>query len=160
VEYERLGRTGIAVPKLGLGTYEIEAAPRREAIEALRRGIELGMTLIDTAEMYGWGRAEEIVGEAIRPFDREELIIVTKVWGTNLAYSSVKRAAEASAGRLGTHIGIYLVHWPNPSVPLEETMRAMEELVSEGIIRYIGVSNFTLDLMVEAMRAEEQRLGG
>ena len=81
MEYERLNSIEVNIPKIGLGTYQIELSPRDEAISALRRGIELGMTLIDTAEMYGWGRSEEIVGEAIKPFDREELTIVTKVWG-------------------------------------------------------------------------------
>ncbi len=150
MEYEELDGTDVKIPKVGLGTYQIEAAPKEEAIAALRRGIELGMTLIDTAEMYGWGKAEELVGEAIKPFDRESLTIVTKVWGTNLAYDSVKRAARASAARLGTYIDIYLIHWPNLSYPLEETLRAMEELVSEGIVRYIGVSNFSLDLLKRA----------
>ncbi len=150
MEYEELNRTGVRIPKLGLGTYGMDSARREEALAALRRGIELGMTLIDTAEMYGWGRVEEIVGEAIRPFDREELTIVTKVWGTNLGYESVKRAARASAARLGTYIDVYLIHWPNPSFPLEETLRAMEELVSEGTIRYVGVSNFTLDQLKRA----------
>ncbi len=150
VEYERLNNVEVNIPKIGLGTYQIELSPRDEAISALRRGIELGMTLIDTAEMYGWGRSEEIVGEAIKPFDREELTIVTKVWGTNLAYESVKKSAKASIARLDTYIDIYLIHWPNPSYPLEETLKAMEELVSEGIIRYIGVSNFSLGLLKEA----------
>lgn len=150
MEYEELNRTGVRITKLGLGTYGIESAPRDEAIMALRRGIELGMTLIDTAEMYGWGWVEEIVGEAIKPFDRDELTIVTKVWGTNLAYESVKRAAKASARRLGTYIDVYLIHWPNPSIPLEETLRAMEELVTEGVVRYIGISNFSLELMKRA----------
>jgi len=150
VEYERLNSVEVNIPKIGLGTYQIELSPRDEAISALRRGIELGMTLIDTAEMYGWGRSEEIVGEAIKPFDREELTIVTKVWGTNLAYESVKRSAKASIARLGTYIDVYLIHWPNPSYPLGETLKAMKELVSEGIIRYIGVSNFSLGQLKEA----------
>ncbi len=150
MEYEELGRTGRKIPKLGLGTYQIDLAPRDEAILSIRRGIELGMTLIDTAEMYGWGKAEEIVGEAIKPFEREKLTLVSKVWGTNLAYNSVKRSANASVRRLGTYIDIYLIHWPNPAIPLSETVRAMEELVSEGLISYIGVSNFPVDLLKEA----------
>ncbi len=152
MEYEEL-KTGHKIPKLGLGTYQIDLAPRNDAIEALRRGIELEMTLIDTAEMYGWGKAEEIVGEAIKPFEREKLTIVSKVWGTNLAYNKVKKSAEASARRLGTYIDIYLIHWPNPAIPLRETMKAMEELVLEGIIRYIGVSNFPLKLLEKAIRS-------
>ncbi len=150
MEYEEL-KNGHKIPKLGLGTYQIDLVPRSETIQSLRRGIELGMTLIDTAEMYGWGKAEEIVGEAIKPFEREELTIVSKVWGTNLAYNQVKRSANASMRRLGTYIDIYLIHWPNPSIPLRETMKAMEELVSEGVIRYIGVSNFSLRLLKEAI---------
>lgn len=150
MEYEELNRTGIKIPKVGMGTYGLDAVPRERAIAALRRGIELGMTLIDTAEMYGWGKVEEIVGEAIKPFEREDLTIVTKVWGTNLAYESVMRAARASSARLGTYIDVYLIHYPNPAIPLEETLKAMEELVEEGLIRYIGVSNFSLGLMRKA----------
>lgn len=150
MEYEELNRTGIRIPKVGMGTYGLDAVPRGRAVAALRRGIELGMTLIDTAEMYGWGKVEEIVGEAIEPFEREDITVVTKVWGTNLAYDSVKRAARASSARLGSYIDVYLIHYHNPSIPLEETLKAMEELVGEGLVRYIGVSNFSLNLMKEA----------
>ena len=153
MEYEELGRSGLRVSKIGLGTYGIELAPREEALASLRTGIDLGINLIDTAEIYGSGKSEEIVGEAIKPYDREELVIVTKVSGRNLEYEKVKRSAVASARRLGTHIDVYLIHWPNPQVPIKETIRSMEELRDEGIIRQIGVSNFSLDQLIEAREA-------
>ncbi|MCD6515013.1 MAG: aldo/keto reductase [Candidatus Odinarchaeota archaeon] len=121
------------------------------AIKALRHGISLGMWLIDTAEVYGGGHAEELVGEAIKIFNREEVFIVTKVWETNLRYDDVLKAAKGSLKRLKTnYIDLYLIHWPNPRIPLSETMKAMEKLVSDRLVRYIGVSNFSVELMEEA----------
>jgi len=151
MELERLGRTDALVPKLGIGTYKMESDPQ-SAILAIRRAVELGMGLIDTAEVYGWGRVEEIVGRAVEPYDREEYFIVTKVWLTNLKRRDVLRSAAKSLKRLKTgYIDLYLIHWPNPSVRLAETLRAMEELVSEGLVRFIGVSNFDLSLLEEAV---------
>jgi len=123
------------------------------AIRALRRGIELGITLIDTAEMYGGGHSEEVVGMAIKGL-REKVFIATKVWYTNLRYDDVLRSAEKSLRRLQIDtIDLYQVHWPNPHIPLSETMRAMERLVLDGKVRFIGVSNFSVKLMEEARAA-------
>lgn len=152
-----LGRSGVKVPVVGMGTWRIGGYYSRdsthddEAVLALRRGIELGMYLIDTAEMYGAGHAEEIVGEAIKPFPREEVFIVSKVLPENLHYADVIRAAQGSLKRLQTDwIDLYLIHFPNPRIPLRETMEAMEKLVEANLIRYVGISNFGVSLIEEA----------
>lgn len=114
-------------------------------VKALRRGIELGMTLIDTAEMYGGGHAEELVGKAIKGFPREELFIVTKVWPNHARYDDVIRSARASRERLGTYIDLYLLHWPATDVPICETMKAFEKLIDDGVVRFVGLSNFDVE---------------
>lgn len=137
---------------IGQGTWDIpeSGARRDEAIAALRRGIELGLTHIDTAEMYGSGRAEEIVGEAISGSPRESLFITSKVLPSNATYKGTLAACERSLRRIGTeYLDLYLLHWPS-SHPLEETMRALETLAEQGKARFIGVSNFDLDLLREA----------
>jgi diketogulonate reductase-like aldo/keto reductase len=159
LEFKRLGRTDVMVSAIGMGTWGIGgfSAPDYKydemAIRALRRGIELGITLIDTAEMYGGGHSEEVVGMAIKGL-REKVFIATKVWYTNLRYDDVLRSAEKSLRRLQIDtIDLYQVHWPNPHIPLSETMRAMERLVLDGKVRFIGVSNFSVKLMEEARAA-------
>jgi diketogulonate reductase-like aldo/keto reductase len=113
----------------------------------LRRGIELGAFLIDTAEMY---RTEDAVGRAVKGI-RDKVFIATKVLGGHLRYDQVMRAAEQSLRLLDTdYIDLYQIHWPNSSVPIRETMRAMEELVDSGAVKYIGVSNFSVREMEEA----------
>ncbi len=115
-------------------------------VKTLRSGIELGMTLIDTAEMYGGGHAEELVGKAIRGgFSREELFIVTKVWPNHARYDDVIRSAKASRERLGTYIDLYLLHWPANDVPVCETMKAFEKLIDDGVVRFVGLSNFDVE---------------
>ncbi|WP_054948848.1 aldo/keto reductase [Numidum massiliense] len=152
MKYRTLGNTGVQVPAVGQGTYGFGQDPSRaaEEVEAIRYGIAQGMTLIDTAEMYADGKAEEIVGEAISDC-RDDVFVVTKVWPTNSAYDNVLRAAERSVKRLGgTPADLYLVHWPSSVHPLQETMRAMDAVVREGFTRYIGVSNFTPELLTKA----------
>ena len=120
-----------------------------EAIAALRRSIELGSTLIDTAEAYGPGRSEEIIGEAIKG-RRDQVFLATKVAGGegHLAYQSIMRACDASLQRLQTdYIDLYQCHWVDPQTPVEESMRAMDDLVRAGKIRYVGVSNFDVPLL-------------
>ena len=142
MEYRELGRTGVMIPEVGLGTWKYRGGP-----EPLRRGIELGATLIDTAEMY---RTEDAVGQAIRGI-RDRVFVATKVLGSNLRYDQVLRAAENSLRLLNDDvIDLYQIHWPSRSVPIAETMRAMEELVDRGMVRYIGVSNFSVAEMREA----------
>jgi diketogulonate reductase-like aldo/keto reductase len=119
-------------------------------VEPLRRGVELGASLIDTAEIYG---TEDVVGQALKGM-RERVFLATKVSPDHLRYDDVLRAAEVSLRRLDTHcIDLYQIHWPNWSVPIQETMRAMEALVDRGLVRYIGVSNFSLDQLREAQAA-------
>jgi diketogulonate reductase-like aldo/keto reductase len=123
-------------------------------IEAIRYAVELGMNHIDTAEMYAAGHAEELVGEAVKQFSRDEVFIATKVWPSNLRYEDVIRSCRRSLERLQLkYVDLYMVHWPNPRIPLQETMKAMEKLVKDGLIRYIGVSNFDVELLEEAMNA-------
>ena len=106
-------------------------------------GLELGFRHIDTAEMYAGGFSEEIVGEAISGFDRAGLFLTSKVWKTHLHYDDVLRAAEGSLRRMKTdYLDLYLIHQVDDSVPLRETMRALNRLVDEKLIRFIGVSNF------------------
>jgi diketogulonate reductase-like aldo/keto reductase len=143
--------TAIGMGTWGIGGYETpDYSNDNESIEALRYGLELGINLIDTAEFYGAGHSEEIVGKAIKEYERESIFIISKVWPSHFRYKDVLKAAKNSVKRLNTYIDLYLLHWPNPDVPLSETMRAMEELVDEGLIRYIGVSNFNLSLLQEA----------
>jgi len=122
-----------------------------EEIAAIRLSIDLGMTHIDTAEMYGAGHAEELVGEAIKSYRRSDLFITTKVWHTHLKHDDLLSAMRGSLHRLDTdYVDLYLVHWPNPQVPLKETMETMEFCVDEGYTRLIGVSNFSVHLIEEA----------
>ncbi|QQG48264.1 MAG: aldo/keto reductase [archaeon] len=157
MEYRRLGKTNEKLSVIGMGTWRIGvfSSPEEKAKQtaAIRRGLDLGMNLIDTAEMYAGGRSEETVGEAIRE-RRDDAFIATKVSPENLSRTSVISSCNSSLKRLGTdHIDLYQVHWPNPSIPIEETMRAMEELVDQGKVRYIGVSNFSVPQTEEAKSA-------
>jgi diketogulonate reductase-like aldo/keto reductase len=148
MEYRRLGRTGEKISTIGMGTWMIGSYRSKEErdgqIRALRRGVELGINHIDTAEMYASGKSEEVVGDAVKGI-RKEVFIASKVAPGNLHHDDVIRACRASLRRLGTtYIDLYQVHWPDPNVPIKETMSAMETLVDEGAIRYIGVSNFSV----------------
>jgi len=141
---------GDAVSALGQGTWQMaeSAARRAQEIEALRFGVELGMTLIDTAEMYGEGAAEELVAEALGG-QREQLFLVSKVYPHNASRRGVVEACERSLKRLKTdRLDLYLLHWRG-SVPLEETVAGFEDLRSAGKIRHWGVSNFDTDDMEE-----------
>ena len=143
---------GENVPALGQGTWQMaEKAGRRvQEIEALRLGVELGLTLIDTAEMYGEGAAEELVAEALAE-ERERLFLVSKVYPHNASRQGVIQACERSLLRLKTDsLDLYLLHWRG-SVPLEETVAGFEELRQSGKIRHWGVSNFDVDDMEELL---------
>lgn len=148
---------GETVPALGQGTWFLGDDPARkdEEIAALRHGIERGLNLIDTAEMYGSGRAERLVGEAIADC-RDDVFLVSKVLPNNAGERAAVAACEASLERLGTdRLDLYLLHWQG-SVAFEDTIAAFERLQAEGKIRHFGVSN--LDL--EAMRAFHGAPGG
>ena len=150
---------GVSIPILGLGTWGMggretpDKARDSDTVTAIRMAVELGLIHIDTAEYYGAGHAEELVGEAIDGMDREKLFITSKVWHNHLRRDDLLSSMRASLKRLGTdYLDLYLVHWPNPDVPLMETMGAMEECLREGHTRFIGVSNFSAQLMEEAQR--------
>ena len=145
MNYERLGSSSLMVPEIGLGTWRYTGGP-----DPLRRGVELGANLIDTAEMY---RTEAAVGEAIAGI-RDQVIVATKVLGSHLHYDEVLRAAEQSLRLLAVdRMDLYQIHWPNPRVPIAETMRAMDRLVSDGAVTHVGVSNFSVDEMRDAQAA-------
>jgi diketogulonate reductase-like aldo/keto reductase len=141
MERRRLGTTKTEVPVIGQGTWYIDNADRRSAIAALRRGLDLGLTHIDTAEMYGSGAAEEVVAEAIAG-RREEVFLVSKVLPQNASQKGTLAACERSLARLRTdHLDCYLLHWPGRH-PLGETIAAFEHLKLAGKISSWGVSNF------------------
>ncbi|MFW6321833.1 MAG: aldo/keto reductase, partial [Halohasta sp.] len=130
--------SGDELPLIGFGTYDI--APE-ETTEAVRTALEAGYRHVDCAEGYG---NETAVGEALADYDREELFVTSKIVPKHLHYESVFEACRGSIDRLGTdYLDLYLIHWPNPAISLRETLSAMAQLVQEGLVRNIGVSNFT-----------------
>lgn len=146
---------GERVPALGQGTWTMGENKRAHADEvvALRLGIDLGMTLIDTAEMYGEGGAEKVVADAIEG-QRDRVFVVTKVYPHNASRTGLPKACERSLKRLRVEvIDLYLLHWPG-SVPLAETVEVFEQLRSAGKVRRWGVSNFDLDDIKELLEIE------
>ncbi len=142
VAFKLLASTGISVPEVGLGTYLY-----RGGVTALRAGLEAGALFIDTAEAYG---TEEIVGQAIHDI-RQNVFVATKVSARHFRRADVRRSAEQSLRRLNTvYIDLYQLHWPNYTIPIEETVAAMEALVQKGMVRHIGVSNFSVADMKQA----------
>jgi diketogulonate reductase-like aldo/keto reductase len=143
------------VPVIGQGTWNVplRGSARDEAIASLRAGVELGMVHIDTAEMYGDGGAETLVGDAIAGLPREQLFLVSKVLPSNASFNGTIKACHASMKRMRVdYLDCYLLHWRG-SVPLSETMRALEQLVADGAIRSLGVSNFDVADLREAQGA-------
>jgi diketogulonate reductase-like aldo/keto reductase len=152
MKFKSFDSSGVELPVIGQGTWNMpeSGARLKEAQRAIRRGIELGMVHLDAAEMYGAGRVEELLGEAIRGIARERLFITTKVLPSNASFRGTLAAAEGSLKRLRTgYLDLYLLHWPG-SHPLGETMRAFERLVAQGKTRFVGVSNFDTNEMIEA----------
>ena len=138
-KYRPLGTASVSI--VGQGTWNMERDDPNQAALALQRGLDLNMNHIDTAEMYGSGMVERLVGKAIRG-RRDDVFLASKVMPGNASYQGTLKACEASLKRLGTHyLDLYLLHWPG-NHPLEETIRAFEELVESGKIRSYGVSNF------------------
>jgi len=158
---KEFARTGRKISDIGMGTYydplwiatgflgwRRGGAAKIRAIEA---GLDSGVTLLDTAEIY---RSEPLVAKAMSGRKRDEIFLATKVWTNHLHRDSLIRAFNGSLKRLGTsYIDLYQVHWPNQTVPIRETMAAMEQLIEEGKLRYPGVSNFNLDQLKEAQSA-------
>lgn len=160
MKYRNLGTTDVKIPVIGQGTWKFgeEQENAKREIEALRYGIENGLTLIDTAEGYANGGSERIVAEAISDC-RKDVFVVTKVLARNSSYKGVIQAAEASLERLNTsYIDLYLQHWPSKQFEIEETMAAMVELVNQGMIKYIGVSNYTPEILLQAQKSLGEHL--
>lgn len=162
MEYLTLGRSGLRVSRIGLGCWQFGdrgwgwgiTVTEADALAVLEAAFDAGINFIDTAEVYGNGVSEEVIGRFVKKVGRDNLVIASKVSGQHLRYGDVLRAAEGSLSRLGVSaIDLYQVHWPNPYVPLGHTMRAMEELVRRGVVRYIGVSNFPKPLLMAAQES-------
>jgi diketogulonate reductase-like aldo/keto reductase len=150
--------SGERVPALGMGTWKMAENPaaRAEEIATIRLGLDSGATLIDTAEMYGEGRAEQLVGEAISS-RRDEVFLVTKVYPHNATRHGLAQACERSLGRLRTdRIDLYLLHWRG-SVPLAQTMETFASLQRAGKIRHYGVSNLDLSDLHELFELQSGR---
>jgi myo-inositol catabolism protein IolS len=156
MEIRTLGKNGPKVSQIGIGVWQASdlwKGDDKQIVRAITRSHELGVNLVDTAEAYGNGHSEQVVGRAMRDIGREEFVVATKVHGANLRYDELQRAASASMNRLGVkEIDLYQVHWPDPweQIPLKETMKALEKLYSNGKIRAIGVSNFAVRDLEEA----------
>lgn len=153
---------GTILPVIGLGTWAMGGDTRpipatdEKALHALRLAMEMGYTHIDTAEMYASGHTEELVGKALREMERSKVFITTKVKPPNLRYHAVLRSLDGSLQRLGMdYIDLYLIHWPSGSIPLEDTFKALNQVVRAGKVRYLGVSNFNLNELQEALRLSE-----
>ena len=143
-------RDGHRIPALGLGTWALRG---HQCTTIVTRALELGYRHIDTADMYGNHSA---VGAAIKHVDRASLFLVSKVRPDNLHYRSVIRDCSRNLRELGTsYIDLYLIHWPNERIPIQETLRGLNELVDEGKVRSIGVSNFTTRHLREALSLED-----
>ena len=159
-------KSGFAIPEFGIGTFgmggERERDPQHDDeadIRAIQAALAAGVTHIDTAEVYAQGRAEEIIAQAIKGYERTKLFIVSKVYQTNLAHDDVLRSCEASLRRLETdYLDLYLIHKFNPQVPLAETMKALDELKAQGLIKNIGVSNFCVDHFKEAQNHTDNKI--
>jgi diketogulonate reductase-like aldo/keto reductase len=150
VNHRLFGPTGNQVSAVGQGTWDLEKDPRRAAVEALRRGLDAGMGHVDTAEMYGDGKVEELVGEAVAG-RRDELFLVSKVLPQNASRRGTVEACERSLRRLRTEfLDCYLLHWPGRH-PLRDTIAAFEELREAGKIRSWGLSNFDEEGLAEAI---------
>lgn len=147
MEQRRLGRSPVSVSQIGLGTWGMSgafwgAADDAESIRVIHCALERGITLIDTAEAYGKGHAEEVVGRALVG-RRQKAVIATKVMASHLAPDELEAALEGSLKRLRTdYVDVYFIHWPNPDVPIGPTMAALERLRAQGRIKSVGVSNF------------------
>lgn len=156
MEFRTLGKNGPKISRIGIGVWQASdlwKGDDEQIVRAIKRSHELGVNLVDTAEAYGNGHSEQVVGRALRDIGREEFVVATKVHGANLRYDELQRAASSSMKRLGVdEIDLYQIHWPDPweQIPLKETMKALEKLYTEGKIRAIGVSNFAVRDLEEA----------
>jgi len=148
LEYEM--KDSNRIPAIGLGTWALRGV---QCTNVVKKALELGYTHIDTAEMYG---NEAKIGAALQDFDRTQLFVTSKVWHTNLRYEAVIKACNKTLKNLKTdYVDLYLIHWPNTAVPLEETFRAFQHLQEEGQVKSCGVSNFTINHLKDAFNATD-----
>jgi len=151
-----LGNTGEKIPILGQGTWGIKSRKGKDYYEtwknSLRRGIDLGLTHIDTAEVYGFGTSEKVVGDLISEYNRDDLFITSKLFPMHMSLRTMKKAASKSLKRLGiNNFDLYLIHWPSPFTSREKQMKILDHLVKEGKTRYVGVSNFSVEQFEECL---------
>jgi diketogulonate reductase-like aldo/keto reductase len=159
-------KNGFEMPVFGLGTWQMGGRETRDPVNddkkdilAIQKAIELGVTHIDTAESYAEGHSETLVGEAIKSYKREKLFIVTKIHKTHLKYDDVLSSCKASLKRLGAdYLDLYLIHSPSLEIPIEETMKAMSKLISEGMIKNVGVSNFKTERLEDAQKHLKEKI--
>ena len=163
MEYKVIG--DVKIPVLGLGTWLIggdtlpDYSEDEQAIQAIKSAIDLGYDHIDTAEYYGNGHCEELVGKAIKDIDRQSLFITSKVWTTNLNYDDVISSAKRSLQRMGTnYIDLYLIHSPSSTIPIKKTMSAFDYLVDNKMVKSIGVSNFKASQLKEAQKYAKHKI--
>lgn len=153
METRKLGSEGPEVSAVGFGAWAAGGSgwgdvDDRDTVAAIRRSIDLGASFVDTAEVYGGGHSEEIVGEAIRGVPRDGVFLATKVSGSDLSPQAIKRAIDGSLKRLAVdHVDLYQMHWPDVATDVHDSMRALDDLVRDGKIRYVGASNFDVPLM-------------
>ena len=148
MEYLKLQNADFEIPKLSLGTWAFSGAKiwganeEKDSIDTIHAALDAGITLLDTAEKYGDGKSEEVLGKAVKD-RRDKAIVATKVYSDCLHYDDVIAHCEASLKRLDTdYIDLYQIHWPNPEIPQEETFRAFEKLKQDGKVRSAGVCNY------------------
>lgn len=164
MEFKKL-TDNITIPVIGLGTWtigggnEADTTYDSEDISAMKTAIKLGITHIDTAEAYAQGHSEELVGMAIGGLDRKSLFITSKVSPEHLSYDELLASAKGSLQRLNTdYIDLYLIHAPNPDIPIQETMRAMDSLAEQKLIRCMGVSNFSVEQIKGAQKYTKNKI--
>src|SRR5690349_8864403 len=145
---------GISIPALGFGTWELRGGTARRLVEA---ALEIGYRHVDTAQMYG-NEAEVGAAVAASGLPHEELFVTTKVWPDRFRSGDLERSVEESVQRLRLRPDLVLLHWPNPSVPLAETIEALNRIAEQGLTRHIGISNFTTAMIDEAVRLSPRPL--
>lgn len=159
-------KNGFEMPVFGLGTWQMDGRETRnhenddiKDITAIQKAIELGITHIDTAESYAEGYTETLIGQAIKGVDRSKLFMVSKISQKHFRFNDVFTSCRASLDRLQIdYLDLYLIHLPNPEIPIEETLRAMDKLVADGLVKNIGVSNFKPGRLKEAQKQTGNKL--
>ncbi|MFG1519754.1 MAG: aldo/keto reductase [Thermoplasmataceae archaeon] len=160
MEYKNIGKSDLRVSVVGFGAWQAGGRgwgtdfTDNDVIKAMKYGFENGVNYIDTAEIYGSGHSEEVISRALEGYRREDIIIATKVAPPHFRKDDVINSCDRSLRRLNTsYIDLYQLHWPDSSVPIKETISAMEKLVDSGKVRYIGVCNYPLAKLQEVLEA-------